>query len=397
MGATPSAAEIRTTVVERLAGFGAALRERGLVTGPQDLITSVETLEVLGLHNPEDLYWGLRLAMARRAQDLAMFDEVFAQYWGLPPDNPGGESKLEQAGRGREAGTEGEEESSETSDSEGGAVNRQSGRLSTAGEPGAGDEDEAIRGVYSAIEVLKRKSFADYSAADYDRLRELLAELRFAGPWRQSRRNRPARRGVIDIHRTMRAGFQTQGHPVRRRYRQRQLKRRALTFVCDVSGSMESYSHAVLQLAHAAVLAQRRVEAFAFATRLTRVTPRLRDHDPDGALRAAVESVVDWSGGTRVGDCLETLNRQHRSAVQGAVVVIASDGWDLGDPIQLKREAALLSRTAHRLIWVNPHVQDPAFEPLTRGMSTVLPYVDDFISCHNFESFAALVELLETA
>jgi hypothetical protein len=384
-------------VVERLAGFAAALRDRGVVTGPEDLIHSVETLDVLGIRSREDLYWGLRLAIVRRVKDLGLFDDVFAHYWGLAPDNPSAETRSGGDGSGTEEANSPREEASTASDPGGGAIDQQSGRLGASSGHHDDGEEPAGRGAYSDVEVLKQKSFADYSDADYERLQELVRELRFTGPWRESRRNRSARRGAIDIHRTVRAGFQTQGHPVRRRFRRRQLKRRNLTFVCDVSGSMQSYSQAVLQLAHAAVLAQRRVEAFAFATRLTRITPRLLDHDPEGALRSAVESVVDWSGGTRVGESLEELNRRYRTAIQGAVVVIASDGWDLGEPAQLEREAALLGRTAHRLVWVNPHLQDPAFEPLTLGMSTVLPYLDDFISCHNFESFAVLLELLAGA
>jgi uncharacterized protein with von Willebrand factor type A (vWA) domain len=350
------------------------------------VITAVETLDALGFRSEESLYWGLRLAMVRRIEDLPAFDEAFANYWDAAsagPEaaaaattrpGPGGESLDRPAARNAGADQE-----------------------AAATRPGPMPAEEADdgsieRGAYSDVEVLRFKDFADYSPEDYLRLEELLAELRFTGPWRRSRRNKAAHRGSLDINRTVRAGFRTQGHPVRRRYRQRQLKRRQLTFVCDVSGSMGSYSRAVLQLAHAAVLAQRRVEAFAFATRLTRITPELVRHDPEGALRAAVESVVDWSGGTRMGACFAELNRRYRAACQGAVIVIASDGWDLGDPEELARESALLSRIAYRIVWVNPHLQDPEFEALTRGMSTVLPNVDDFVTCHNFDSFTALTE-----
>jgi uncharacterized protein len=224
---------------------------------------------------------------------------------------------------------------------------------------------------------------------------ELLADFRVRGPWRRSRRKRRHRKGMLDIRRTVRSGFKTEGHPVRRIHHRPTLKHRRLAFVCDVSGSMESYSRAVLHLAHVALVRRRRVEAFAFATRLTRITRELLTRDPNVALRSAAEAVTDWSGGTRVGECLTDLNRRYRSSLHGAVVVIASDGWDLGDPELLGAEAALLQRIAYSVVWVNPHLQDPAFEPLTRGMSAALPHVDHFVSCHNFETFLEVMDILD--
>jgi uncharacterized protein len=383
--------------MRRLAGFGAALRQSGLAVAPHDVMKAVETLDALGVRGEDSLYWGLRLAMVRRAEDLPAFDEAFASYWQTAPAASGAEPAPRAGPEGalespaaRNTGVG--DQSAARSDSS--PSRTRSGSRPVPGRGQQGDEGGIDRGAYSAVEVLRLKEFADYSPADYARLDELLAELRLVGPWRRSRRNKSARHGALDINRTVRAGFKTQGYPLRQHYRQRQLKRRQLTFVCDVSGSMESYSRALLALAHTSVLAQPRVEAFAFATRLTRITPELVRHDPEGALRASVASVVDWSGGTRMGECLAELNRRHRAACQGAVIVIASDGWDLGDPDQLAREAALLGRIAYRIVWLNPHLQDPAFEPLTRGMSTVLPHVDDFLTCHNLESFTALTALL---
>ena len=373
----------------RLSEFALRLRERGLAVGPNEVMQAMEALDALGLRERDSLYWALRLAMVARRPDVEVFDELFATFWktpvpfqesvradaaGAPPAEATPKSASDQEDSGRNSVATRQRDTSGTIDGD------------------ADAEPDALRGAYSDFEVLRQKDFADYTADDYARLHAMLNELRLAGPWRRSRRMAPARTGDIDLMRTVRASFQTQGHPVRRHYRERQLTRRRLALVCDVSGSMESYSYALLHLAQAWLLAQRRVEVFVFATRLTRITPELMSHE--GAVRAAMASVVDWSGGTRIGACLTDLTRFHRREIQGAVVVIASDGWDRGDPGLLAQEAAYLHRIAHAVIWVNPHLHTPQFEPLTRGMAAVLPHIDDFLPCHNFDSFGGLVDLV---
>jgi uncharacterized protein with von Willebrand factor type A (vWA) domain len=391
-------AAVSNLLVERLSGFADLLRQRGLAVGAHELMEAMHVLRALGFAEPDSLYWGLRLAMVRDSRYLETFDEAFRDYWlarvteevragpaaADDPQGPAPAPRDESAGDGAEEGASV------------GMPLGQSGPPSDDAED-EDDADTAPRAAYSDLDVLRRKDFGDYTLEDHRVLVELLMRFQTAGPWRLSRRKQRHRRGVVDIRRTVRAGFRTDGDPVRQYRRRPQLKHRRLTFVCDVSGSMEAYSLAVLELAHVALVSRRRVEAFAFATRVTRLTRHLVMRDTAAAVTAATESVVDWSGGTRVGDCLAELNRRHRAALQGAVVVIASDGWDLGDPERLAANAAHLQRVAHRVIWVNPRLQDPLFEPLTRGMSAALPYVDDFISCHNLASFLDLIELLDRA
>jgi uncharacterized protein with von Willebrand factor type A (vWA) domain len=166
--------------------------------------------------------------------------------------------------------------------------------------------------------------------------------------------------------------------------------------VLDVSGSMAPYARVLLQYVQAAVAARRRVEAFAFGTRMTRVTLELRGKDPDAALERAATAVVDWSGGTRIGDALATLNREHgRRLGRGSAVVILSDGWDRGDPDELAAEMARLRRAAHRVVWLNPLAADPRYEPLTRGMSAALPHTDHLLAGNSLASLEALADLLE--
>ena len=169
-----------------------------------------------------------------------------------------------------------------------------------------------------------------------------------------------------------------------------------MVLVCDVSGSMAPYARMLLQYTQACVAARRRVEAFAFGTRLTRITGELTGRDSDRALERAIAVVTDYSGGTRIGAALSTLNREHgRRIGRGAVVVILSDGWDRGDPELLEHEIARLRRTAQRLVWLNPLAAHPDYEPLTRGMRAAVPHTDELLAGNSLASLEELAAILE--
>ena len=171
---------------------------------------------------------------------------------------------------------------------------------------------------------------------------------------------------------------------------------RPLVLVCDVSGSMTPYARMLLQYLHASVAARRRVEAFAFGTRLTRITNELSGRDLDRALERATAALSDYAGGTRIGTALAELNRVHgRRLGRGAVAVILSDGWDRGDPAVLDAEMARLRRSAHRLVWLNPLAAHPDFEPLTRGMRAAIPHTDELLAGNSLASLEQPADLLE--
>ena len=230
-----------------------------------------------------------------------------------------------------------------------------------------------------------------------------MRRLATAVPTRPSRRTRRARRrgaappaARLDLRATMRASLRTAGDPFERHWREPGERPRPLVLVCDVSGSMEPYARMLLAYMQACVAARRRVEAFVFGTRLTRVTAELRGRDPDAALERAATAARDWSGGTRIGEALATLNREHgRRLGRGAVVVLLSDGWDRGEPEQLEREVARLARCSHRLIWLNPLKAHPDYQPLTRGMRAALPHVDEFMAANSLASLEELAEALD--
>jgi uncharacterized protein with von Willebrand factor type A (vWA) domain len=227
--------------------------------------------------------------------------------------------------------------------------------------------------------------------------RALIAALAAGRPERRSHRLRAHRRGrILDMRALARASIATGGDPVARRFRRRVEAPRKLVVLCDVSGSMEAYSRALLLYLHAVVRSGRGVEVFAFGTRLTRLTAELQVRDPEQALARAAARVVDWASGTRIGASLKRYNDVwgRRALTRGAVVLIASDGWEGEDPELVGREMARLHRAAYAVVWVNPAKGSPAYEPLAAGMRAALPFVDRFVAGHNLASLEALGGLL---
>jgi uncharacterized protein len=195
----------------------------------------------------------------------------------------------------------------------------------------------------------------------------------------------------------VRAALRTDGEAVRRHHRAPGARPRRVVLLCDVSGSMEPYARALLRFLQVAAAGRRTpVEAFTLGTRLTRVTKELSDRDPDAALARAAAAVEDWSGGTRLGDSLRRFNDEWgvRGMARGAVVVVLSDGWDRGDPVELGDEMARLARVAHRVVWVNPLKASPGYQPLARGMAAALPHVDEFVEGHSLDALEDLARIV---
>jgi uncharacterized protein with von Willebrand factor type A (vWA) domain len=369
----------------RLVGLGRLLRRRGLPVGTGRILAFCRAVAALGRLDRQSLYWAGRLTMVARPEDLGAYDEAFRAWY------PSSQDQLAAALAGRlprAAPAELE-------------VAVEQGLAEAAWAPAAGAEGEALVGVLaSSAEVLRAKSFDALSEAERRQAHASIRALAVRLPTRRSRRQRPAPGGrSFDLRRTVRASLRTEGEPFRRACRERRRRQRPLVLVLDVSGSMSSYSRALLQFGYAALRAGRRVEVFCFGTRLTRLTGVLGRSEPDQALQRAAAAVVDWDGGTRIGPSLkELLDRwsQH-VALRGAVVVLCSDGLERGDPELLGAQVARLGRLAHRLVWVNPLKGSPRYQPLARGMAVALPHVDTFLAGHNLASLEALCEVLAAA
>jgi uncharacterized protein len=201
---------------------------------------------------------------------------------------------------------------------------------------------------------------------------------------------------VLDVRRLARDSLAAGGDPVRRRFRRRVQSPRRLVVLCDVSGSMEAYSRAMLLFLHALMRSGRGVEVFAFGTRLTRLSDELGTRDPEEALKRATDRVVDWAAGTRIGASLKVFNDVwgRRALTRGAVVLVVSDGWERGDVLAVGREMQRLHRAAYAVVWANPMKGSSAYQPLAGGMRAALPYVDRFVSGHNLVSLEELSGLL---
>jgi len=243
--------------------------------------------------------------------------------------------------------------------------------------------------------LLRTKDFAEMTASEIMQARQLIARLGWSLGVRETRRFRPSKShqaDQIDQRRAFRANIRHGGEPLILPVRAPKIKPRPLVMICDISGSMERYTRLLLQFMHALAHSIYQVESFVFGTRLTRITRVLRHRSIDLTLREAGTSVKDWGGGTRIGEALHTFNYRwdRRVLGHGAVVMLITDGWDRGDPMLLRQEMNRLQRNCYRLIWLNPLLGVPQYEPLTRGAQAILPYVDDFMPIRNLANLEML-------
>jgi uncharacterized protein with von Willebrand factor type A (vWA) domain len=361
---------------ERLAvAFARVLRGTGVDVPVGATLDFARALECTGLAESDLVYWAGRATLVRRPEDIALFDRAFAAFW----------SRVEAADE-------------QIANEEFAIAFDMPGAEGEASEEQMPADIPVLSVRFSPTEVLRRRDFAEYTPAEFAEARRLMADLRFAGARRSSRRLRPSHkhRGTPDLRRTVRRSLRAGGEPMARAFLETGERTRRIVLLLDVSGSMEPYARAFVRFLHAAVVSRAAVEAFAIGTRVTRVTRELKSHDPDAAIRAAARRVVDWSGGTRLGEGLQTFNDTWgvRGMARGAVVVILSDGWDRGDPEVLGTQMARLHRVAHRIVWVNPLKASPGYAPLAGGMAAALPYVDEFVEGHSLAALEKLTEVM---
>jgi uncharacterized protein len=361
-------------IVRQVVTFGRVLREAGLEVGPGRICDAMTGLDSVDLSRRDDVYWTLRQTLVSRADDIDAFDRAFAAWFLRAPElAPPRSAEVERVKALKVSSRDGTEEAEASAEGE----ERASG--------------------WSAQELLREKDFSELTPDELARVRAMIAELALARPLRRSRRLRPHPNGsTLDLRRLVRASLATGGDPVDRAFRRRVETNRKLIVLCDVSGSMEPYSRAILLFVHALLESGRGVEAFVFGTRLTRLTEELAGVDPERALEEASKRVVDWSGGTRIGASLKAFNDLwgRRALSRGAVVVIVSDGWECEDIQTVAREMARLARCAYSVVWVNPLKGHPDYEPLAGGMRAALPFVDRFLPGHNLESLEELAGVL---
>jgi uncharacterized protein len=366
-------------VTARLQDLVAALRGLGVRAGVGELLAAHRALAAVDAGSREQVFYALRATLCSSHADHEPFALAFAAVFGADAD-----------------------------ELTGGDLDAPFGVTSSAALPRVAPpvaqklpvtvDLAVVPAAWSDEEILRHKDFAEYTDAERAAARRLLARLALRAPMRLSRRTRAARdRGRLpDLRATTRASLRQGGELLERRWRTPTQRPRRVVLILDVSGSMAPYARVLLQYVQASVAARARVEAFAFGTHLTRITLELAGRDPDLALQRAAHHVTDWSGGTRIGASLATLNREHgRRIGRGAFVVLLSDGWDRGEPEELSAELGRLRRTAHRLVWLNPLAADPRFEPLTRGMRAAMPHLDRLLPGNTIASLEQLADLME--
>lgn len=360
--------------------FGHALRDVGLPIGTDDILTFCAGVNELDVTDVMDVYWAGRATLVRRREHVPIYNEIFQRFFF---DNAAsGAAEVKKMMRSSaQAGATIEIPNTEE------------------GLPGEISPDEVKLGyVASASEIYRHKAFADCTDEEIRQLRRLMARMRVTPPKRRTHRKARARRpGTIDMRRMVRESMRALGEPRELSFRTRKEKLRPLVLILDVSGSMADYSRNLLQFAYSARRANAKVDVFCFGTRLTRVTRSLDRRSPDEAMRRAGESVLDWDGGTRIGDSLRAFTREARRSRlgRGAIVVICSDGLDRGEPQALSEAMESLSRIAHRVIWVNPHRGDAVvYVPASLGMVVADPFIDEVHSGHNLASLERLANRL---
>ena len=366
----------RPSLVPTLVAFARRLRDAGVPLGTGDVLTYCAAVEPLDPTDLVDLYWAGRTALVTRHDQIPVYDRVFRAFF------------LDEA----------EELEDPTPFSLRAKEEARTELQLPESQPGEQREGrEARLGlVASDVAALKGKSFAACTPEELVALRRIMRTVRLTPPRRRSRRTRAVRDGrTPDPRRTIRASMRTHGDPTELWWRTRRTRLRPLVLILDVSGSMTDYSRSLLQFAYSTRRAATRVEVFCFGTRLTRITRELENRRPDEALMRASEAVVDWDGGTRIGESLAAFVRDwgRRGTSRGAIVVICSDGLDRGDPAVLDKALERLGRLCHRIVWLNPHATGGAgFRPSTLGMMVAAPHVDLLLSGHDLaslEEFAA--------
>ena len=359
--------------------FARILRGAGVDVPLDSVIVFVSALNQTGLENRDDVYWAAYSTLIRRHEDTQIFDRAFAVFWDqlIAVDTTSYEQQTESV----TLLIDSEEENSDDSSTE--TLN---------------EDENTIALRFSNIETLREKDFAAYTDTELREAEQFMSSLKLAGPPKRSLRlQKTNRKGTRhDIRRTMRATLQHDGEPIERYWREPSTKLRRLVVLLDISGSMEPYARALLRFMHAAVVGRQRVEAFTLGTRLTRITRELTSRDPDRALAQTSAQVADWSGGTRLGECLQNFNNNWGvgSLARGSIFVILSDGWDRGEPKVLAEQMLRLQRVAYRVIWVNPLKVSPGYAPLARGMAAAMPYIDEFVEGHSLEALRELTEVI---
>ena len=367
--------------------FARTLRAAGLPIGPGKVLAAVEAVRAVGITDRSDFYWSLHAVFVNRRDQRELFDQAFHIFWRNPELLEKMMALMLPAIRSNEPGEE---------------MSRRLAEALHAGEGEGKDRpseteievDAAM--TFSERELLQKMDFEKMSTAELAAARAAIRRMMLPIADLPTRRFAADPRGArTDMRATLRAQLRS-GDLLTLKRKRRRRRPPPLVVLCDISGSMSRYSRTFLHFMHAVTNDRDRVYTFLFGTRLTNITSFLRYRDVDIALDKVAGAVEDWSGGTRIGQCLADFNRDWSRRVlgQGAVVLLITDGLDRDAGAGIGREMDRLHKSCRRLIWLNPLLRYEGFAPKSLGMRAILPHVDEFRPVHNLESLGELVTAL---
>ncbi len=382
------------------AGFGSALRLAGLPVGPGRCERFAAAVALARPQTSRALYLCALATLVSSKDQIEVLEAVFSQVFGRladPADRPGnpGPAAASQPGRTPQDLLALAARAAKVHVADSRPVRQAD--ADAGHDPAAGPGREAEnRYLGSSAERLAAKDFGELSESELLLLAGLMRRINLAIPLRRSRRQRRRPGGPrTDMRATLRQARRTGGHAFRLIGQAPARRPRRLVMLCDISGSMEPYARAMIQLLYCAA-GGAHAEVFTFATRLTRLTPALSRSLPGPALQRAGQAAPDWLGGTKIGASLKEFNDLYgrRGLARGAIVVIISDGWDTGDPDLVRREMERLSLVAFRIVWVNPRTKSARYQPLAGGMAAAWPHCDAVVSAHTVEALDGLTAAL---
>ena len=374
--------------------FARVLRSAGIPIGSGRILEAIKAINKIGLADKSIFYWALHSVFVHKNEHREIFDQTFKIFW----KNPRLLEKMMQLALPKlNTGTP------ETSDAD---INRRvqeafnTGNISEDNYVDASTEDElefdAVM-TYSESELLQGMDFEQMSSDEINKAKKVIAQMNLSIPQVKSRRFKSSSlRRKIDLRQSLKGANKFCGEYIPLRYKSRKDKNPPIIAICDVSGSMSRYSRMLLHFMHVLTTLRNDVHTFLFGTRLTNVTRFLRFKDVDEALAATSSAVEDWSGGTRIGDCLKefNFNWSRRVLGSGAIVLFITDGLDRGGGIGLSKQIKLIQKSSKRLIWLNPLLRYEEFAPKPTGVKAILPHVDEFRPIHSLESMDQLVNAL---
>jgi uncharacterized protein with von Willebrand factor type A (vWA) domain len=374
--------------------FARVLRAAGLPIGPDRVLDAVRAVEVTGVERRDDFYWTLASVFLDRREQFEIYDQAFHIFWRDPQLLERVMAMFLPQVYGRQAREEDRSASNRVSEA---LYPKPKKPKETPGEPPPEVQLDAAL-TFSAREVLQHADFETMTNEEISQAKRMIAKLRLPIPEIRTRRFQPDPRGIrADLRATLRASLRSGGNIISLKRRTPQHRHPPLVVLCDVSGSMARYSRMFLHFMHAITNDRDRVTSFVFGTRLTNITRQLRHRDVDVAMSGISDAIADWSGGTRIGNCLREFNLRWSRRVlgQNAVVLMISDGLDGDVGEGLEDQMERLHKSCRKLIWLNPLLRYQGFEARPAGVRAMLPHVDEFLPVHNVASLIDLAKALE--